>query len=66
MCKVGGYVMYSTCSLNPIENEAVVTETFRRAGLESFELIDLHTLEGFKTRKGLTDWKVMITDDFLS
>lgn len=36
--------MYSTCSLSPIEDEAVVTEVFRRAGFEAFELVDLHTL----------------------
>lgn len=66
MCKIDGYVMYSTCSLNPIENEAVITEVFRRAGLDAFELVDLHTLQGFKTRQGLNDWKVMITDDFLA
>lgn len=36
--------MYSTCSLNPIENEAVVSEVFRRAGFDAFELVDLHTL----------------------
>lgn len=36
--------MYSTCSLNPIENEAVVSEVFRRAGFDAFELINLHTL----------------------
>ena len=36
--------MYSTCSLNPIEDEAVVAEVFRRAGFDAFELVDLNTL----------------------
>lgn len=30
ICKVGGLVLYSTCSLNPIEDEAVVADVFRR------------------------------------
>jgi 16S rRNA C967 or C1407 C5-methylase (RsmB/RsmF family) len=66
MCKIGGYVMYSTCSLSPIEDEAVVTEVFRRGGMNAFELVDLHTLHGFKARKGLKSWKVILTDDFLA
>jgi multisite-specific tRNA:(cytosine-C5)-methyltransferase len=30
MSRKGGYVLYSTCSLNPIEDEAVVSDVFRR------------------------------------
>jgi 16S rRNA C967 or C1407 C5-methylase (RsmB/RsmF family) len=57
--------MYSTCSLNPIEDEAVVADVFRRAAKGSFQLVDLHTLKGFKGRTGIADWKVLLTDDLL-
>lgn len=57
MLKVGGYMVYSTCSYNPIENEAVVAELLRR-GNGSIELVDA-PLEGFKVRPGLSDWHVL-------
>ncbi len=43
LVKIGGDVLYSTCSLNPMEDEAVITEVFRRVSDKSaFELIDIH------------------------
>ena len=32
LLKVGGYMVYSTCSFNPVENEAVVAELIKRCG----------------------------------
>lgn len=60
MCKVGGQILYSTCSINPLEDEAVITELFRKVGPDAIELIDIHTIyDGLKSRRGLTNWKVL-------
>ncbi len=59
LTKVGGKVCYSTCSMNPIEDEAVVNAVFEIYG-EAIELVDVaETLKGFKYRKGLGHWHVM-------
>ncbi|KAE9326645.1 hypothetical protein PF001_g2328 [Phytophthora fragariae] len=49
---------YSTCSLNPVENEAVVAELLRRAD-GALELVDCSSLlPGLITRPGVTSWNV--------
>ena len=51
-------MVYSTCSLNPIENEAVVAEFLRRTD-GAFELLDLSaTMPQLKRRPGLKRWQV--------
>lgn len=63
LLKVGGRMTYSTCSFNPIENEAVVHELLRRAG-GAVELVDCSgSLPGLITRAGWRDWQV-VDDDF--
>jgi 16S rRNA C967 or C1407 C5-methylase (RsmB/RsmF family) len=58
LLKEEGILTYSTCSLNPIENEAVVSAALLQSKGE-MELVDCrHILGDFKTRKGLTSWKV--------
>ncbi|XP_016740771.2 RNA cytosine-C(5)-methyltransferase NSUN2 isoform X2 [Gossypium hirsutum] len=58
LLKVGGRMVYSTCSLNPVENEAVVAEILRRCG-GSVELVDVsNELPQLIRRPGLTKWKV--------
>jgi multisite-specific tRNA:(cytosine-C5)-methyltransferase len=61
MLKVGGRVVYSTCSMNPIEDEAVVASAIERCGgPETIGIVDCHEqLQGLKRRSGLTSWPVM-------
>ena len=64
LLKIGGRMTYSTCSLNPIENEAVVSEILRRCG-GSVRLVDTHSfLPQLKRCPGLNTW--VVTDDSLT
>jgi 16S rRNA C967 or C1407 C5-methylase (RsmB/RsmF family) len=59
LTKVGGYMCYSTCSMNPIENEAVVAELLRLTD-GSLELVDKRSdMSGFVARPGWNTWKVL-------
>lgn len=61
MLKVGGRVVYSTCSMNPVENEAVVMTAIDRCGGSStVEIVDCgDALPDLVRNKGLTEWSVM-------
>lgn len=61
MLKVGGRVVYSTCSMNPVENEAVIAAAIDRCGgMSKVDVVDCSdALPKLKRRKGLTNWKVM-------
>ena len=61
MLKPGGRVVYSTCSMNPVENEAVVASAVDRCGGPAkVELVDCRgLLSGLARRDGLGSWKVM-------
>lgn len=64
MLKVGGRIVYSTCSMNPIENEAVLASAIDRCGgLDKINIIDVsHELPELKRRPGVTSWKVFDRD----
>ncbi|KAF2227338.1 hypothetical protein BDZ85DRAFT_227709 [Elsinoe ampelina] len=60
MLKVGGRVVYSTCSMNPVENEAVISSAIERCGAKNVQIIDCsEKLSGLKRYNGLKDWKVI-------
>ena len=56
--KPGGRLVYSTCSLNPIENEAVIGAAIRICK-GSVEVVDCsQELPGLKRIPGISEWKV--------
>lgn len=58
LLKNDGLMVYSTCSFNPVENEAIVAEMLRRAD-GALEIVDAsHLLPGLVRRPGMTDWQV--------
>ncbi|XP_059899027.1 RNA cytosine C(5)-methyltransferase NSUN2 isoform X1 [Gadus macrocephalus] len=56
---VGGRMVYSTCSLNPIEDEAVIAALLEKSE-GALELADCSAdLPGLKTMPGVSSWKLM-------
>ncbi|KAG5490300.1 hypothetical protein JKF63_00420 [Porcisia hertigi] len=61
-CKTGGIVVYSTCSLNPVENEAVVSACLAQTK-GTFKLIDpTPLLPGLRASPGMTSWTITTRD----
>lgn len=56
--KPGGRLVYSTCSMNPVENEAIVAHVLRKykGDVELIDCSDL--LPGLIRRPGLTKWYI--------
>ncbi|TVY72763.1 Multisite-specific tRNA:(cytosine-C(5))-methyltransferase [Fusarium oxysporum f. sp. cubense] len=61
LLKVGGRVVFSTCSMNPVENESVVVSAIERCGgPANVEIVDCsNELPNLKRYPGMKDWKIM-------
>lgn len=61
LLKVGGRVVYSTCSMNPVENESVVASAIERCGgASNVEIVDCSDqLPNLVRRPGMRTWKIM-------
>lgn len=62
LLNIGGRVVYSTCSLNPVENEAVVARILQESN-GAIELVDVsEELKGLKYNQGLEKWELCMRD----
>ena len=59
LLRPGGNLVYSTCSMDPCENEAVVAQILRELPYLELVEIDETPLKGLTVRKGLGEWDVL-------
>lgn len=61
LLKVGGRVVYSTCSMNPVENESVVASAVERCGgTANVDILDCsNQLPDLVRRPGMKTWRII-------
>lgn len=59
LVRPGGHVVISTCSLDPVENEAVVAEVLRQCDWMEAVPLPPDRLNGLRLREGLTAWTLL-------
>ena len=59
IARSGSVIVYSTCSLDPIENEAVISRILENEKGIEVEKIDNSVLKGLTYQKGMKDWTVL-------